>query len=83
MKVSASFLSRIVKRKRSASAKAPPVRIVARIDVRTMAPAGDHAVVISANGGGYNALTNLNTSGSADRRIGFSAGYGAALEQSG
>lgn len=42
--------------------------------------AGNHAVIFSGRGGGYNALTNLNDAGTADTKLGFNGGGGIAVQ---
>lgn len=40
----------------------------------------NHALLFQVRGGGYNALTNLNSSGSADTKLGFNAGGGVGVQ---
>ncbi len=42
--------------------------------------ANPHAVIFNVRGGGYNALTNLNSSGTADTKLGFNAGGGVGVQ---
>jgi len=44
------------------------------------AAAQDHAVRLSARGGGYNALTNLNDAGTSDFKTGYNLGGGVGIQ---
>lgn len=39
-----------------------------------------HAVILSGRGGGYNALTNFNSSGTADTKTGYNVGGGVGVQ---
>lgn len=55
--------------------------LVAGLLITSPAAAQDRAVTVSARGGGYNALTDLDDAGSADlKQVGFTVGGGVAVE---